>query len=34
MPEDKEVKSEYLLLQEQNIKELEERKKMSGLFDD
>ena len=34
MPEDKEAKSEYLLLQEQNIKELEERKKMSGLFDD
>ena len=27
-------KSEYLLLQEKNIAELEERKKASGLFDD
>ena len=34
MPENKGGKSEYLLLQEKNIKEFEERKKMSGLFDD
>ena len=27
-------KSEYLLLQEKNIAELEERKRASGLFDD
>ena len=34
VPENKGGKSEYLLLQERNIKEFEERKKMSGLFDD
>ena len=34
MPDDNGGKSEYLLLQEKNIKEFEERKKMSGLFDD
>ena len=34
IPENKGEKSEYLLLQENNIKEFEERKKMSGLFDD
>ena len=34
MPKNKGGKSEYLLLQESNIKEFEERKKMSGLFDD
>ena len=34
IPEYKGGKSEYLLLQENNIKEFEERKKMSGLFDD
>ncbi len=34
IPENKGGKSQYLLLQESNIKEFEERKKMSGLFDD
>ena len=34
MPKVEGEKSEYLLLQEKNIKELEDRKKMSGLFDD
>ena len=34
MPKNKGGKSEYLLLQESNIKEFEEIKKMSGLFDD
>ena len=34
MPPDSGPKSDYLLLQEKNIKELEEMKKKSGLFDD
>ena len=34
MPPDIGPKSDFLLLQEKNIKELEEMKKKSGLFDD